>query len=342
MAETPKPVAIVDWYRTPLPSDLFKKLHQRSDWRAFVQSAGFLAIAATTGTLTFWSWGHWPWYATVLCFFLHGTVSHFYVNGMHELGHGTVFRTKWLNAVFLRIISFLGWNHPEVFTGSHQRHHRYTLHPPDDQEVILPVRLMVKHFLEQGFVNPRGFWWTMKYTLHIARNQIGADGGWELICFPADQPQLRVVPVRWARIVIFGHLLIAAVSLYFGLWIIPCIVSLAPFCGGWLFFLCNNAQHTGRVDNVPDFRLCCRTIVPNPLVRFLYWQMNYHTEHHMYAAVPCYNLPRLHRAIKHDMPVCHGIIGAWREISTVLRRQKQDPAYKPEIVLPPAKAAASA
>ena len=100
MAETPKPVAIVDWYRTPLPSDLFKKLHQRSDGRAFVQSSGFLAIAATTGTLTFWSWGHWPWYATVLCFFLHGTVSHFYVNGMHELGHGTVFRTKWLNAVF--------------------------------------------------------------------------------------------------------------------------------------------------------------------------------------------------------------------------------------------------
>jgi fatty acid desaturase len=74
-------------------------------------------------------------------------------------------------------------------------------------------------------------------------------------------------------------------------------------------------------------------------VRFLYWQMNYHTEHHMYAAVPCYNLPRLHRVIKHDLPRCPGLIAAWVEIAAVLRRQKQDPAYRPEIPLPQKSAA---
>ncbi len=334
MAQTPKPVAVVDWYRTPIPSDVFKRLHERSDWRAFVQTGGFLAIAAGTGTLTYWSWAHWAWPWTLLCLFVHGTVSHFYVNGMHELGHGTVFKTKLLNQIFVRVVSFLGWNQPDMFTGSHQRHHRYTLHAPDDQEVILPVKLMLKHFLEQAVVNPRAFIWVMKYTWRIGAGRIGSEGGWELVCFPADQPQLRRVPILWARWMLAGHVLIAAVSLYFGLWIIPVIVSLAPFVGGWLFFLCNNAQHTGRVDYVPDFRLCCRTIVPNPLVRFLYWQMNYHTEHHMYAAVPCYNLPRLHRAIKHDLPVCHGLVGAWVEISGIMKKQAADPTYRPEIILP--------
>lgn len=43
-------------------------------------------------------------------------------------------------------------------------------------------------------------------------------------------------------------------------------------------------QHAGLSDNVPDFRLCCRTMILNPFFRFLYWHMNYHTEHHMYAA----------------------------------------------------------
>jgi fatty acid desaturase len=334
MAESPKNTVVVDWYRSPIPTAEFKKLHERNDWRAFGQTGGYLAIVAATGTLTWWSWAHWAWPWTVLCMFLHGTASHFHINGMHELGHGTVFKTKALNAFFVRVLSFFAWLHPDMFNASHQRHHRYTLHPPDDQEVVLPVKLTVKNFFEQGFVNVKGFWWTMKYAWRIARGKIGSEGGWEAVCFPPEQLQMREVPICWARILLGSHLVIAAVSLYFGQWMVPIIVSLAPFVGGWLFFLLNNAQHTGRVDNVPDFRLCCRTILPPAFVRFLYWQMNYHTEHHMYAAVPCYNLPRLHRAIKHDLPHCPGIIGAWREIASVLRKQEQDPSYRPEIALP--------
>ena len=63
-------------------------------------------------------------------------------------------------------------------------------------------------------------------------------------------------------------------------------------------------------DNTPDYRINTRTIALNPVLAFLYWQMNYHIEHHMYAAVPFYNLPELHRIVKHDMPApCQGIIG---------------------------------
>ena len=341
MADAPKPVAIVDWYRTPLPPELFKRLHERSDWRAFVQTGGYLAICAATGTLTYWSWAHWAWPWTVLCLFVHGTVSNFHINGMHELGHGTVFKTRALNAFFVRVVSFFGWNHPDMFNGSHQRHHRYTLHPPDDQEVVLPVKLKLVHFMENAIVNPRGWWWTMKYSVRLARGRIGSEGGWELICFPENQPQLRRTPILWARCLVGTHVLIAVVSIYFGLWIIPLIVSFGPFIGGWLFFLLNNSQHVGRHDNVPDFRLCCRTILPNPVFRFLYWQMNYHTEHHMYAAVPCYNLKRLHEAIRHELPPCYGIIGAWREIADVLRKQAVDPGYKPEIPLPAPKPTAA-
>jgi len=72
-----------------------------------------------------------------------------------------------------------------------------------------------------------------------------------------------------------------------------------------------------------------RTIELNPVLRFLYWQMNFHTEHHMYAAVPFYNLPRLHAAVQEDLPEsCRGLASAWRQILTILQRQKTEPGYQ--------------
>ena len=84
------------------------------------------------------------------------------------------------------------------------------------------------------------------------------------------------------------------------------LTSLAPFYGGWLFFLCNNTQHIALQDNVPDFRLCCRTFTVNPLVQFL-----------------------LHRLIRHDLPACpRGIAATWKEIGAILKIQNQNPDYQ--------------
>ena len=87
--------------------------------------------------------------------------------------------------------------------------------------------------------------------------------------------------------------------------------------------MCNNTQHIGLQDDVPDFRLCTRTVILNPFFRFLYWHMNYHIEHHMYAAVPCYRLGKLHATIKNDLPHCpRGLYEAWTEIADYPRATK--------------------
>ena len=57
--------------------------------------------------------------------------------------------------------------------------------------------------------------------------------------------------------------------------------------------------------------------------------MNFHTEHHMYAAVPCYRLGRLHARIRHDLPPCaHGLAAVWREIALIQSRQATEPDYQ--------------
>jgi len=323
----------IDWYRTKISTENFKQLHQRSDARAFLQAGGFLAILIAMGAGAFLCQQRGLWWGMVMFIFAYGTVNAFMINAVHELGHGTVFKTKWLNFAFCHLFSFLGWINHETFQTSHLRHHRYTLHAPDDLEVVLPMRAMIMHVFKVGIINFQWMIACFKLTTRIARGKF--EGEWELTLYPPDEPEKRKVPVRWARIMIAGHALVVVVSLYFGLWLIPVLVTFGTFYGGWLQFLCNNTQHIGLQDNVSDFRLCCRTFTLNPLVRFLYWQMNYHTEHHMYAAVPCYQLPRLHELIRQDLPpVPHGLVEVWKEILTIQARQDQDPTYVHPILLP--------
>ena len=176
-------------------------------------------------------------------------------------------------------------------------------------------------------MNPWDFFGRLKSCVRLSFGRL--EGDWENALFPESAVALRRSLFNWARIQLLGQALIVIVSLYFGLWLVPIIITLAPFYGGGLQWLCNNTQHTGLQDRVPDYRLCCRTILLNPFLRFLYWQMNYHTEHHMYAAVPCYNLGKLHEQVKSDLPYCPaGLAASWKQVIAILRRQKVDPAYQ--------------
>ena len=65
-----------------------------------------------------------------------------------------------------------------------------------------------------------------------------------------------------------------------------------------------------------------RTVYMNPVSRFIYWNMNYHVEHHMFPMVPYHALPKLHEMIKHDLPEPNpSIWHAYREVWPVLLRQ---------------------
>jgi fatty acid desaturase len=66
----------------------------------------------------------------------------------------------------------------------------------------------------------------------------------------------------------------------------------------------------------------------NPIFRFVYWNMNYHVEHHMFPMVPYHRLPELHDEMKPFCPTPYrSTIEAYREIIPALIRQRRDPAY---------------
>lgn len=330
-SETPS--RVVQWYRTPLDREVIKKLHERSDFLGALQTLGYLSTIIVTGSAAYYSASHWPWWVTGLLLWLHGTVFAFQINAVHELGHNTVFKTQWLNEFFMRVFAFLGWINCDAFNVSHTRHHRYTLHPPDDQEVVLPQKYPLKFFLTRGFIDLPGFWQNLQEKYKRLAGIY--DSPWNQFIFPPDKPELRRPVCRWTWIMVLGHLAIIAVSIYFKLWMLPVVTSFAAFYGGLLFLLTNTTQHVGLQDNVPDFRLCCRTIYVNPVLQFLYWHMNFHTEHHMYAAVPCYRLGKLHRLIRHELPpTLTGLVATWKEIVGIQQQQNTDPKYQYVAPLP--------
>jgi fatty acid desaturase len=323
----------VSWYRTKLDRAMMDLLNAKSDVKGFIQTLGHLGILALLAGLALYGVGRWPWWLVAILVFLYGMVASFAINAVHELVHKSVFKTQVFNRFFVRIYAFLGWINFEHFYRSHMRHHQFTLHPPDDLEVVLPLRVLVKDFFLTGFINIMGMYKALKTTLRLARGKF--EGEWERTLFPTDKPENSSPVLRWARILLIGHSLVIVVSLYFGWWLVPVLITFSPLYGSWLFFSCNNTQHIGLQDNVSDFRLCCRTFTVNPVVQFLYWHMNFHIEHHMYAAVPCYNLAALHHAILHDLPACpKGIIATWQEIAMIQQKQAKDPSYQHVVKLP--------
>ena len=95
-------------------------------------------------------------------------------------------------------------------------------------------------------------------------------------------------------------------------------IGLPNLYGAWLQIIYGLRQHAGLAEDVLDHRLNTRTIYLNPINRFLYWNMGYHIEHHMFPMVPYHNLAKLHELMKADCPPPYnGLAEAYRGLSPV-------------------------
>ncbi len=341
----------VKWYRSKIDSAALKRLSTRSDAQAWFQAGGHFLLYLLTGSLVFYFWSQQTWLAFFAALFLHGTVASFFVGvAPHELGHGSVFETKWLNKFFLYLFSLLSWWDPFDYASSHTYHHRYTLHPEGDRENLLPLEpslrsTFVLQLLTVNLLTQRGRTFgkggllsTIWVTILGAFGRVGDPdipiNEW-IESLHEDQPEEYRKSIWWSRFLLAFHGTVTVVSLLTGYWVMILIIPVAPFIANWLAYLVGLPQHCGLMENVPDFRKSVRSMTLPPIAEFLYWRMNWHTEHHMYAGVPCYNLKKLHHEIAHDMPEPRTLIGAWREMRAIWQRQKVEPDYAFDTPLPP-------
>jgi len=328
--------AKIQWYRCKVDPKVMSQLMQCSDLRGFLQAGGHLGLWLVTCTLAYTAFKNvhvtnWFWSIPVLlvALFVHGTVGGFLGGtACHELSHKTPFKTKSINEFFLRIFSFLSWWDHVWFRPSHIRHHQVTVHHDYDGEVVLPSKFSFKdwEFWLQIFAwNPLGTWRTLKAYYKRATGHM--DNGWYEFVMPEENEKLRREHRNWARITLIGHAILATLFIVTGHWFLIFLVDITGYCG-WLGFLTGSPQHYGMAPDVPDHRLSCRTYTCSFIPAFLYWNMQYHVEHHMFPAVPFFNLGKLRKAIEHDLPPSHhGLWATWKEMLEIHRQQQTNPNY---------------
>ena len=340
----------VGWYRSPVERRTLHALVERSDAKGWFQAGGHLLLFITTGTATWASWAAQSWVAFFVALWLHGTVASFFSGvAPHELGHATVFRTRWLNKAFLYLFSLIGWWDPFDYAASHTYHHRFTQYPDADRENVLPLEpslhpwLLLQLFTVNLFGRPGrtfgkgGLLWAVILTVYSAFGRHGPvdvpSREW-LQAVHADQPNEHRRSILWSRMLLLFHGAVVVAALATGQWVIAIVITCPSFIASWANYFTGLPQHCGLRGGCPDFRKNTRSMKLDPMLEFLYWHMNWHTEHHMYAAVPCYNLKKLAREIADDMPEPRTLIGAWREMREIQRRQQSDPGYEFDTSLP--------
>jgi fatty acid desaturase len=141
--------------------------------------------------------------------------------------------------------------------------------------------------------------------------------------------------IRVARIWVAIYAVTLLLSVVMGSILPFMVIGLPRLYGAWHHIMTGLLQHGGLADNVTDHRLNSRTVLMNPVSRFIYWNMNYHVEHHMFPMVPYHALPRLHALIKDDLPPPNtSIADGFREMWPAFRRQMANEDYFVKRTLP--------
>ncbi len=312
-------LANAEWYRTPIPRDRMKQLMKRSDAPATRDTLLWIGLLIATGGLGAYFWPTW-W--CVPFFFVYGVLYGSAGDSRwHECGHGTAFKTQWKNDAVYQLACFFMIRNPTVWRWSHSRHHTDTIIVGRDPEIITPRPPDVQSLLLNifGILDvPRGLAMMCRYAMGTLT--------------PAEQDFIpgseRGKVVGTARVWLAIYLAVVVACVWMQSILPLMLIGLPRMYGAWHHILTGVTQHIGLAEDVLDHRLNCRTVYMNPFSRFVYWNMNYHVEHHMFPMVPYHALPDLHREMLKDCPKPYSsFFDAYREIIPALIHQLRDPAF---------------
>ncbi len=323
-------LAEADWYQCPVPRATMRNLLERRDGPALRDSLLWFALLIGSAAATVALWGS-AWAALpYLCYaVLYASTSD---SRWHESSHGTAFKTDWMNNTLYEIASFMVMRESTVWRWSHTRHHSDTIIVGRDPEIAVPRPPDLKALFLGVFNLPV----YKNYFRHILLHAAGRMTPEEKTFIP--DTEFGKVFFR-ARIYLGLYLAVIVSALVLHSWLPLFLILLPHLFGTWLMPVYGLTQHAGLAENVLDHRLNCRTVYMCRLHRFLYWNMNYHVEHHMFPLVPYHRLPELHAAIVDDCPTPYpSLWNAWKEIFPALLRQIKDPAWHVKRKLPPPKA----
>lgn len=265
-----------------LASERLRELSRRSDLRGGLQTLSHFAAIGATGTAIYFTLGT-VW--AVVPFIIHGVLINYLYGGQHELSHSTVFHTRGLNEFWGRVIGFIVIAPRDADQIQHFAHHRHTQIWRQDGELFRRPYTLRGYLMRLSGVA----YWRSNFAalLLYARGRVD-----DVYVKPAQHGLV----IREARLHLAGYALIAAISVAAGSW-----AAVLYWLGPLLLTksahqLQNLIEHVG-LPHSDDIFANTRSSRTNAVMRWLCWQMQYHTAHHAFPSVPFFRLAELHREI---------------------------------------------
>ena len=288
-----------DDFRKALPKELVRRLSRISAWRsAWSVLQEFLVIGSLIAAALTW----WTWWVIIPCVILIGTRQHALFVLAHESAHYRLFEQRWLNDFIGRICATLQGLSMRTYRVIHRLHHNnlYTELDPDTALHGGYPRgraYLVKKLLKD--LSGLTAWKTYAYFLGGApalntQTQVAIrplDDTAAKLREEARQDRNTVIAFHVLMLVIFSST--GFILEYLVLWILPLLTVVQA-----ILRLRAIAEHGATTDFSSPLTAARTNLVPAWLGWLLFpHRVNYHIEHHLYASVPQYNLPALHREL---------------------------------------------
>jgi fatty acid desaturase len=260
-------------------------LTARSDAAGLWHLAGHAGAILFCGSLIATGVPGWP-----LLLPMQGVLIVFLFTLEHEATHKTPFATERLNDWVGRACGFLLLLPFEWFRYFYLAHHRWTNIDGKDPELDGGKPETLSAWL--WHISGLPYWISgAKLTLRLARGKERApylpEGA-----LPRMEREARIM------LLLYGAVLASlfVTPLLFWIWLLPVVLGQPALR---LYLL---AEH-GDCPRVANMFENTRTTFTSELMRFLAWNMPFHTEHHVYPQVPFHRLPDLHHHIRAELRV---------------------------------------
>lgn len=291
-----------------------KELNERSDLMGMMQMASHLGFIGALGYAHSLVMGSWWVLLTGFCL---GVAVNFLYAAQHELSHWTVFRTKWLNEFFGRVIGFFMLFPRDYDLIMHYSHHRYTQDWDKDGELVREPYTLQTFLLWMSGVT----YWRNR-VVGIIRRARG------IIIEPYIHANEEGKVVRESRWHLVGYTVILGVSIYLETWAAVTFWLLPMLLTKPVHQLQNTIEHLGLTHN-DDILNNTRSTRTNAVMRWLCWQMPYHTAHHSFPSVPFWKLRRLNAKIEDACGEVHRMGWIEFQIEAVRRLRQKDESFYP-------------
>ena len=271
--------------RSLIDRGTLKQLMQRSDRPSLFKLLFHFALFV--GCIVVFATVQLPWLAFVPMLLFFGFITFSLYAPFHECTHETAFSTPWLNTFGAWITGVPYGYSPGMHKGFHFTHHKLTNMEGDPEKGFslppMPGRIFLQ-VLVAGFLG-------MLVPLHScilavlpARFWDKAEASWA----PSKERRRLAWECRFVALFWIAGIYFLAQDTYLLLTMLAAI-----FIGRFIHAFITVSEHEGLPEDGHQMHRT-RTVLTNPVFRWFWWNMNYHSEHHTWPGVPWHQLPKAH------------------------------------------------